>query len=182
MILLKKALIGLAIFVGVLILIGLVLPSSVHVERSVAINSPPGAVFAMVNDIRKFNQWSPWARVDPKTQYTFEGPPTGAGARMNWSSENPGVGSGSLEIVGSEPDHQVAFALNFGPQGTATSYYELKPEGAKTLVIWGFDSDFGYDLVGRYFALFMDSLIGSEYEKGLATLKSLVEQQSQTDS
>ena len=159
--LLKKALIALGIVLGVLILIGLALPSSVHVERSVVIDAPPSAVFAMVNDIRKFNQWSPWALVDPNTQFTYEGPPTGEGARMNWSSENPGVGSGSLEIVGSEPDQRVSFALDFGPQGTATSYYELKPEGTKTIVTWGFDSDFGYDLVGRYFALFMDSLIGA---------------------
>lgn len=182
MILLKKALIALAIVLGILILIGLALPNSVHVERSVTIKSPPSAVFNIVNDIRQFNQWSPWAGVDPDTQYTFEGPPSGVGAKMSWSSENPGVGSGSLEIVGSDPNHKVTFALNFGPQGTATSYYELQPEGAKTVVIWGFDSDFGYDLVGRYFSLFMDSLIGSEYEKGLATLKRLVEQPSQTDS
>ena len=100
---------------------------------------------------------------------------------MNWSSENPGVGSGSLEIVGSDPHRKVTFALDFGPQGTATSYYELQPEGAKTALTWGFDTDFGYDLVGRYFSLFMDTLIGTEYEKGLATLKGLVEQPSQTN-
>ena len=101
---------------------------------------------------------------------------------MNWSSEHPGVGSGSLEIVGSDPDRKVTFALNFGPQGTATSYYELKAEGDKSVVTWGFDSDFGYDLVGRYFSLFMDTLIGQEYEKGLATLKRLVEQPAHKDS
>ncbi len=180
--LLKKALIALAIVLGILILIGLALPSSVHVERSVTINSTPSAVFAMVNDIRKFNQWSPWAGIDPDTQFTFEGPPTGTGAKMQWSSEHPGVGAGSLEIVGSDPDRKVTFALNFGPQGTATSYYELQSAGDNTVVIWGFDSDFGYDLVGRYFSLFMDTLIGQEYEKGLATLKRLVEQPVPADS
>ncbi len=172
---LKKTLVGLGIVVAVLIFIGLALPSSMHVERSIVIEAPPSAVFTYVNDLKAFNEWSPWARIDPDTKYTFEGPPSGVGAKMIWSSENPGVGFGAQQITFSEPGRRVEVALDFGDQGTGSSFYELKPQGQGTEIVWGFDSDFGYDLIGRYFGLLMDDMVAAEYEKGLVNLKEVVE-------
>lgn len=174
----KKALIGLAGFVALLVVIGLFLPSSAHVERSVTIQAPPSAVFPLINDLRAFNEWSPWARIDPNTQYRFEGPESGTGAKMTWASEHPDVGSGSQEIIASEADRRVTVALDFGAQGTATAYYDILAQDDGTLVTWGFDTDFGYDLVSRYFGLLFDRLIGADYEKGLVNLKELAESQS----
>ncbi len=179
---LKKALILLAVFVGVLIIIGLFLPSSAHVERSISINATPSAVFARINDFREFNKWSPWARVDPNTRYTFDGPSTGVGSRMTWVSENLGVGSGTQEIIVSEPNRRVEIALDFGEWGRGISTYNLQPEADKTIITWGFDTEFGYDLIGRYFGLMMDRVIGADYVKGLIDLKELVERQTQADS
>jgi uncharacterized protein YndB with AHSA1/START domain len=172
---LKKVLVGLGIFVAILIFIGLALPSKMHVQRSIAIEAPASTVFPYVNDLKLFNQWSPWASIDPDAQYTFEGPDSGLGARMLWGSENPGVGSGVQEIVASEPNRRVEVVLDFGDQGTGSSYYELKPDGNNTIITWGFDSEFGYDLVGRYFGLLMDDMVAAEYDKGLAKLKDVVE-------
>ena len=168
----KRGLIGLAMVVVVAVTIGLLLPRSVHVERSIVIEAPPSVVFALVNDYRAFNRWSPWARIDPDTEYQFEGPASGVGARMRWDSDHPSVGSGSQEIIASEPNRRVAMALDFGAQGTATAYYDLAPQGAHTRITWGFDTDFGYDLLGRYFGLLFDRLIGADYERGLANLKA----------
>jgi hypothetical protein len=174
---LKKVLTLFGVFVGSLIIVGLLLPSHVHVERSTSIKAPRNAVFARINDFREFNKWSPWADIDPHTTFRFEGPTSGVGARMVWASENPGVGSGSQEIILSQPDQQVKVALNFGDhEGTAT--YTLHTEGDSTLITWGFDTDFGYDLVGRYFGLMMDRVIGADYVKGLANLTQLIENQA----
>ena len=174
---LLRVLTGVAVIVGVLIVIGFFLPNAAHVERRITIQAPPSVVFSVVNDIKAFNQWSPWARIDPDTKYIFEGPQTGIGARMVWASDNPGVGSGSQEIIESEPDRRVAVALDFGEQGNGTAYYDIQPEGINTLITWGFDTQFGYDLVGRYFGLMLDKLVGAEYDKGLSNLKVLVERQ-----
>ena len=57
----------------------------------------------------------------------------------------------------------------------ATAYYDLQAEEGGTRVTWGFDTDFGHDLVGRYFGLVLGPLIGADYEKGLANLKALAE-------
>lgn len=178
---LKKALVGLGVVFAILIFIGLALPSILDVQRSVTINAPPSAIFPYINDLKAFNQWSPWAEVDPNTQYTFAGPASGVGAKMIWSSKDPGVGGGTQQITASESDRRVEVVLDFGEQGQGRSYYDLKPEGLNTVVTWSFNTDFGYDLVGRYFALMMDDMVAEEYEKGLENLKVLVEGQGKPE-
>lgn len=174
--LIKRILLGLIILAVVLIAVGLVLPRQVHVERSTVIDTPQTTVFTVVNGFKLFNEWSPWAEIDPdNTQYTFSGPDHGVGARMEWTSPNPEVGAGSQEIIASQPYDRVTIALDFGTRGTATSYYLLQPEGTGTKITWGFDSDVGYNLFMRYLGLIFDSLLGPDYEKGLASLKILAE-------
>ena len=175
---LKKLLLGLVFLVVVLAIVGLFLPSTVHVERSTTINAPQETVHALINDFRNFNQWSPWAAKDPKTKYTFEGPPSGVGAKMKWESEDSNVGSGSQEIVSDEPN-LVKVQLDFGPQGKPLAFYRLEPAGTATKVTWGFDADMGYNLPGRYFGLMFEKWLGPDYEKGLASLKSLAEKKAQ---
>jgi len=173
---LKNVLIGLIVLVAVLVVIGFLLPSSAHVERSAVIEAPPSTVFALANSFKRFNEWSPWAQIDPDgTSYTYEGPARGVGAKMSWQSANPKVGNGSQEITASQPNQRVESHLDFGDQGTATAYFALAPEGAGTHVTWGLDAPFGANPIGRYFGLFMDGMVGPEYERGLASLKTLAE-------
>lgn len=172
---LKRALVILLVLVAVLVVVGLLLPSSAHVERSLVIDASQATVFAVVNDMSQFNHWSPWAEIDPDAEYTYEGPDAGVGAKMSWKSDDPNVGSGSQEITASEPNRRVENRLDFGPQGTATGFYALEPAGEGTKITWGFDTDFGMDLMGRYFGLIFDRFLGPDFEKGLAGLKKYVE-------
>ena len=75
-----------------LLLIALVLPDHARIERSVVINASPAQVFPHVNGMRAFHDWSPWAKIDPNTQYRFAGPEQGVGSRMDWSSDHVQVG------------------------------------------------------------------------------------------
>lgn len=175
-----KVLKWMMIVVGVLVAAvaggSLFLPDHVHVERSIVIERPPATVFALLNGFRRFNEWSPWADLDPKTVYTQEGPAVGPGARFSWASENKDVGSGSQEILESVPGDHVKVRLIFADfdfDNTAT--YLLAPEGTATKVTWTYDSDFNGDLLGRLFGPMMDSMLGPDYEKGLAKLKPLAE-------
>lgn len=171
----KKLFGGLIAVILFILVVGLLLPSKVHVERSIVINAPPSTVFALINDFRKFNLWSPWAKLDPNTQYTFSGPDSGVGAKMAWHSENRDVGSGQQQILASTPDQHIQTALNFGDMGTAFATFDLAATDAGTRVTWGFDNDNGYNIIGRYFGLMMDKMIGPDFERGLANLKTLAE-------
>jgi sugar lactone lactonase YvrE len=170
---LQRILVGLFAIVALASVIGLFLPSSAHIDRSITINVPQESVFTIVNGFRTFDRWSPWHAIDPEANTTFKGPNFGVGATMLWQGER--MGSGSQEIIASEPPRLVRTALDFGPQGTAEATLELEPAAGGTTVTWSLDTDFGMDLIDRYFGLFFDSLVGDMYDQGLANLKAYAE-------
>ncbi len=161
--------------IGVALLLT-VAPREVHVERSTTIAATPEQIFPYVNNLKKSNEWSPWAEKDPDMEVTYEGPEAGVGAISKWKSEE--MGEGSQTIVESEPNEKVATDLDFGSMGTAQAAILLEPAGGggSTEVTWEFDTDYGYNPIGRFFGLLMDSMLGGDYEKGLANLKKLVEE------
>ena len=159
-----------------LAVIGLLLPSSARVERSILIDAPANEIFPHLNSMRAFHAWSPWSDIDPETQYQFQGPEQGIGARMTWESGNDQVGQGSQEIIDSVSDQRVEMRLEFGDEGGSNATFLLEPEGRATRVRWQFSTVFGWDLFGRYVGLMLDSMIGASYNKGLKDLKTRVEQ------
>lgn len=160
---------------GLCLVVGLLLPGSAHLERSVTTSASPATVYGIVNGFRRFNEWSPWFDLDPQARYTYSGPESGAGAKMAWSSDKSGVGSGSQEILSVEPDRMVRIRLDFGSQGTSISTVTIAPQGAGSRVTWAFDTSFEGNFTGRYFGPMFDKWIGRDYEKGLARLKALAE-------
>lgn len=172
---LKKIGMAFGVLILVLVVVGLFLPSSTHVSRSVVINQDAAKVFTYLNSFQKFNLWSPWAKLDPETKYTYEGAQTGVGAKMSWSSENPNVGNGSQEVMTSEPHKKITVKLVFEGQGEADAYYLLSNQGETTKVTWGFESEHGYNVINRYVGLMLDKWIGADYERGLNDLKALAE-------
>lgn len=166
---------SLAGLLALLLVVGLFLPTSVHVERSTTTTASPSTVYGIVNGFGRFNEWSPWFDLDPKARYTYSGPQSGVGARMEWTSEQPDVGAGSQEIVAVEPGRSVTTRLDFGTQGEALSKLAIEPEGEGSRITWSFDTSFEGDFLGRYFGLLFDHWIGTDYGKGLERLKALAE-------
>ena len=75
-------LIGISILVLALLIIsvGLFLPSKVHIERSIVVNNTPDVPYNLINDLTKFNDWSPWYKIDTNAAYTYSELKTGVGA------------------------------------------------------------------------------------------------------
>jgi effector-binding domain-containing protein len=182
---LKNLLLFLIVVIVALIGIAFVLPSSAHVERSITINRPASQVFAVLNSYRRFNDWSPWAAKDPNTKYSMTGPASGVGAKFSWQGDPKTVGSGSQEITESTPTSSITTALDFGDMGKARAHFALTPDAAPTAtkVVWtldtqaplALDGEIVWNVVGRYMGLFMDKMVGPDYEQGLAKLKNVVE-------
>jgi hypothetical protein len=151
-------------------------PDHYHVERNATMSAPPGAVFAQVNDFHNWEAWSPWEKIDPAMKRTFEGPANGKDASYAWVG-NDKVGEGRMTIVESEPDSRVGIRLEFIKPWTETCQvsFALAPEGEGTKVTWGMDGTHSY--TSKIFCVFMDmdKMIGTDYEKGLAQLKTLSE-------
>ena len=171
----KKILLGLVGLLIVLAVVSQLLPDTVHVERSATINAPPEAVFPHVNNPKNTEKWSPWLERDRNAKLKYEGPPAGVGAKLTWRSDVPEVGAGTLEITESKANELVGVALAFEGHGEATAYYQLSAVNGGTEIVWGFNTELGSNPVVRYMGLMFDSMIGADYERGLANLKKLVE-------
>src|SRR5262245_41323107 len=179
---LKKTLVGIAAVVAILIL-GFVIavstqPNEFRISRSAKMAAPPSAPFAQVNDYHNWDAWSPWAKLDPNAKISFEGPTSGTGAKFSWAG-NDQVGAGQQTIIESRSDELVLIKLDFEKpfKDTCTAEFTFQPEGKQTLVTW---SMFGKkNFMAKAMGLFMncDKMVGGEFEKGLASMKAVVEAQ-----
>jgi hypothetical protein len=165
-----------AIAVITFIIVAAMQPSDFRITRKCTINAPASAVFAQVNDLHKWDTWSPWAKLDPEAKNSFEGPESGVGAIMRWVG-NSKVGQGSMTIMESRPDEFIDFKLEFLKplKATNTSKFTFINENDQTTVTW---SMYGKNnFMGKAVGLIMscEKMVGGQFEKGLAALKSLVE-------
>ena len=173
---LKKILLILAVLVVGFVIVAALQPPTYQVARSTTIAAPPAVVFAQVNDLHKFQTWSPWAKLDPAAKYTYGGPPAGVGAVFNWAG-NSKVGEGRMEITESRPHELVRIKLDFIEPfaSTAMTDYTFKSENNQTTVTWSMAGN--QNFMSKAFGLIMsmDKMIGQDFEKGLANLKSVAE-------
>lgn len=171
----KKILAVVAIVIVLFLLVVAFLPGDFRIARSSTIAAPPAVIFSHVNDVREFQKWSPWAKMDPQAKMTFSGPAAGPGASFSW--EGPQTGAGTMTLTENRPDEFVKFRLDFTKPFTATNTadFTFTPQGDKTLVTWGMSgrNNYLFRLVGVF--VNMNRILGENFEKGLADLKILSE-------
>ncbi|MDM7861079.1 SRPBCC family protein [Alteromonas sp. ASW11-36] len=174
MVLLKRLIIGFAVLIAAVYLIGLMLPSSFHVQRSVVINAEPEDIYSHLVDLRRWQQWGVWFKRDPNMALTYSGPDRAVGMRSEWLSETEG--NGAMEIIELEHNKRVVYDLVFPDMDmSSTGELILEPLDDGTKVTWMDYGDLGDSVTFRYFGLFMDKFIGPDFEDGLANLKIVAE-------
>ena len=109
-----RLILGLCALAVILAVVALALPGHVTVARSVVINAPEPVIFPYLNNLHRFGDWSPWAARDPQLTVAYSGPEQGKGAKVEWTSNKPSVGAGSVEIVESSPNRHIDLVLQLG--------------------------------------------------------------------
>ena len=171
---LKWILIGVAALLLLFAAVSLALPSRFRVERSVAIASSAEKVYPLIASPAEWKRWSAWSQRDPKMQMEYGGPAAGVGARWSWRSD--GEGNGTMEFIEAVPGERLAYRLSFPDVGMrSTGQLRIEPEGSGVRVSWSNEGDMGANPVNRWFGLFMDRLVGPDFEAGLNNLKRLAE-------
>jgi hypothetical protein len=167
----KKILLGLAAVIAIILIAAATRPADFRVERSATLAVPAPALFAHVNDHRKFNVWNPFMQLDPNVKNTYSGPDAGVGAVCSWDG-NSDIGAGSCTITESKPGELVRCRMDWKRpmEGVATVDFTFKPQGDKTVVTWAMYGKNNY--LGKLVSLFMDcdKMCGPQFEKGLAAL------------
>jgi hypothetical protein len=171
-----KILIGLFVVLGALAAYVATRPSDFAVSRSATFAAPAPAVFAQVNELKKWEAWSPWAKKDPDSKSTYAGPAAGKDSTMSWAGGKE-VGEGRMTIVESRPNELVRFKLEFFKPFAATNeaVFAFKGEGDKTSLTWTMTGKNNFIAKAMCLVFDMDKMVGGEFEKGLAGIKAIVE-------
>jgi hypothetical protein len=173
---LEIILISIAVIVIVFVVIVAMQPSEFLIARSTIISAPPTAVFPQVNDFHMWKSWNPWGKIDPAMKQTYEGAPAGTGAIYTWAG-NKEVGEGRMTIIESRPSDLIRVKLEFMKPFRANhiALFTIKPEGKQTVVTWNMTGQNNFMAKAIHLFMNMDKMIGGQFEKGLADMKSVVE-------
>ncbi|HEU0122177.1 MAG TPA: SRPBCC family protein [Bryobacteraceae bacterium] len=152
-------------------------PDTYRVSRTAEIAAPPDAVFALINDFHNWENWSPWAKLDPNMKTTYSGPSSGAGASYHWVGDDK-VGEGRMTIASSQPASHIRIKLEFIKPfaSNALTDFTVTPSGPGSKVEWTMTGESNF--LSKGFGLVMggmDKAIGPDFEKGLVQMKAVAE-------
>lgn len=173
---------GLSVIVGLLLVVvvlGFIIsrqPDTFRVTRTIVTHAQPFAVFSTVSDLQRWNDWSPWAKLDPDAKYAFEGPTAGVGAVFKWSG-NKNVGEGKMTITETQSPGLVRIKLEFLRPFKAVNDVEFsfRPETSGTLVSWSMYGKNTFISKAMNLVMNCDKMVGGQFEQGLASLRDIVE-------
>lgn len=155
-------------------------PDEFTISRSATMDASPEEVFAQVNNFHKWDDWSPWAKLDPNSTAEFSGPDSGKGAAFSWSG-NSEVGEGKMTILESRPHELIRINLEFTRpfEDTSTAEFTFRPEGDRTVVTWSMMGENSFIEKGFCLLMDMDGMLGAQFNKGLASMKAIVEAETE---
>ncbi|MEN0001955.1 MAG: SRPBCC family protein, partial [Pseudomonadota bacterium] len=104
---------------------------------------------------------------DANLKITMHGPSHGIGSGFAFDGKD---GTGTQTIIAMEENKSVTMQIDLGAMGKPVTQFRLAPMDGKTEVTWSTKSDFGFNPVGRVFGLFLDGMLGPDYELGLREL------------
>lgn len=171
-----RAFLGLLVFAVVIVLVlASTKPNSYSVERSADIAAPVATIQPLVDDFHNWKQWSPWEHLDPNMQETYSGAASGVGAVYNWQG-NSKAGQGHMEILADSSAAtkiDLQFVKPFKSENTTTFRYT--PTTTGTHVVWTMSGPMPF--MSKIMCVFtsMDKMIGPDFERGLASMKTIAE-------
>jgi hypothetical protein len=171
-----KILIILAVVIVAFVAVVAMQPADFRLTRSTTISAPASVVFAQVNDFHNWKAWSPWAKRDPAMKEHYDGPPSGVGAIYHWEG-NKEVGEGRMTIMESLQNDKVTINLEFLKpfEATNTAEFTFEPRENQTVVEWSMYGKKNFMMKAFHMFISMEKMVGPDFEKGLAAMKSTVE-------
>ncbi len=173
---LKTLLLIVAAAIAALLVYAAFKPNTFRLSRSTTVAAPPDKVFALINDLRRFNEWNPFAKMDPKNGITYDATTAGVGGAYGWQGEKSGAGR--MQITESVPAQRVTATLDFTKPFEAHNMVEftVQAQGDKgSSVTWTMHGPMPF--LNRLMTTFfdMDKTVGKDFEAGLANLKAMAE-------
>jgi hypothetical protein len=165
--------------IAVLVAVIALQPAEFAIERDVVVAAPPAVIQPNLENLHAFNEWQPFARMDPQMTLSYDGPESGVGASSSWTA--PQMGKGRMTVTRVEQGREVEMKLEFFEPmaGVNRVVFGMAPQGDRdTRVSWRMEGKNNF--AGKAMTLFagMEKMMGDTFEQGLATLKQTAEEQA----
>ena len=172
----KKILLTVILVVGVLVIVGLFLPTEYNIKRELEINASSEKLYELIGDLKSWEKWSPWKDEDPTLQIEYGEQTLGVGAGYSWVGEKSG--NGRLEITKADPDSGIEYDLFF--EGYENKYiaglhYEPISGENRYIVSMSMEGEENISVIGGYMLLLMKPELKKMFDKGLKKLKKEAE-------
>lgn len=173
---LKLIALGVLGVVVVVLVLAATRPDTFRIERATTVKAPPEKIYPHIADFNAWREWSPWEKKDPAMKRTMSANTAGVGATYGWEGDK-NVGTGRMEIAEANAPRNVRIKLDFLKPFEAHNIAEftLTPQGDSTRVHWAMHGPQSF--LNKVVCLFMDmdSMVGPDFESGLASLKAIAE-------
>jgi len=172
----KTVAIAVVVLLAALLVFAATRPDTFRVQRATNIKAPPEKIFPLIADFHSWGSWSPWEKLDPAMKRTHSGAANGKGAVYAWEGSGK-VGAGRMEITQSSPPSRVIIKLDFIKpfEGHNIAEFALQAQGDSTNLTWAMHGPNPY--IAKVMQIFfsMDSMVGKDFEAGLANMKAIAE-------
>ena len=166
----------LAVAIAIILVLAMAKPDTLTVQRATVVKAPPEKIFPLIDDFHQWSSWSPYERKDPAMKRSFSGANSGKGAVYGWEG-NKDVGSGRMEITDTSVPAKIVIKLDFfSPfEGHNVAEFTMLPQDGGTHLTWTMRGPAPF--MSKVMQVFMnlDTMIGRDFEVGLANLKNLTE-------
>ncbi|MCY6382996.1 SRPBCC family protein [Hoeflea prorocentri] len=160
-----------AIAVAIIVATPFLLPASKTVERSAIVPAPANEVFPVIASNEGYQRFNPYKQKDPDLKITMHGPSSGVGSGFAFEGKD---GKGTQTITALDDNRSVTMLIDLGAMGKPVTTFGLEPAADGTKVTWSTRMEFGMNPVGRVFGIFLDRMLGPDYELGLKLLAGTV--------
>jgi len=161
-------LVALVIVAVIGVVAGVVMPSSGHVERSQVVGKDMRQVYDLLNNFRRFPDYSVLRSQDSGVQFKFSGKAYGPGAEISWTSTDAKLGDGGLTIASATPqfdqidsntqEASIIWNLDNNWRGLDKHFtldLERQGHGRLTQITWSYDVQYGWNLINRFANLYI---------------------------
>ncbi len=163
----------LILVVGFLVLC-LVSPSELKIERSTSINAPKARVWKQVVNFKNWENWNAWKEMDSTIVVDIKGTDGQQGSEYHYVGKKAGEGiTRNIGVTDGEMKYEMDFIKPFS--GKADGYYKVVEEGGKTKVIWYFHENLGFAMRGFMSLMGGTGMMEKMFDRGLELLKVYTE-------
>lgn len=159
------------------LLIGLVAPKTIKVEKSIQVNAPASEVYDYVSSLSKLTESTVWQDIDPNVVKSFSGPDNEVGGVYRWESDHKHVGVGEQKIIELVPNEKVVHELHFiePMESTDQATFFLEESDGGTNLTWDYESSKIPFPGNAFVAIAVTPKLKKQFEESLSNIKAAVE-------